>query len=119
MVFYFFVLFCKFLRGRNSIIFFFTNNVLIVHKYKGKIKNSMVEIKREGGVKMTVAMSVKKTLADLKGSKATLKIYSLQAANEEAKEIYKETTDVMEDIISDLERRVKTLEFEEPQYKGF
>lgn len=67
---------------------------------------------------MTVISKVKSTLAGLKGSRGTLRIYSVQEQNEEAKEVYREALEVTEKAISDLEDRIKTLEFEEPQYKG-
>lgn len=67
---------------------------------------------------MTVATKVKKTIADLQGTKATLQIYSMQSQPEEAKNTYKEASEIMEEIILDLEKRVKSLELEEPQYKG-
>lgn len=67
---------------------------------------------------MTVASNVKQTLASLKGIESTLKIYSIQSRNEEEKAVYKEELQSIESVISDIEDRLKTLEFEEPQYKG-
>lgn len=67
---------------------------------------------------MTVASNVKQTLASLKGIESTLKIYSVQSRNEEEKEVYTEELQTVEAVISDMENRLKTLEFEEPQYKG-
>lgn len=67
---------------------------------------------------MTVGSKVKSTLASLKGAQGTLRIYSTQEQNEETKGIYKEALEVTETVIKDLEDRIKTLEFEEPQYKG-
>ncbi len=67
---------------------------------------------------MTVASQIKQTLAGLKGVQGTLRIYSSQARNEEARSVYNEALAVTEKIINDLEQRVQTLEFEEPQYKG-
>jgi hypothetical protein len=67
---------------------------------------------------MTVASQVKQTLASLKGARGTLRIYSTQTRDEETRAVF---TDALEDtdlIIRDLENRLKTLEFEEPQYKG-
>lgn len=68
---------------------------------------------------MTVSSQVKQTLAGLKGAQGTLRIYSTQTRDEETKAVYSEVLEVTEDIIKDLEKRVQTLEFEEPQYKGF
>jgi hypothetical protein len=67
---------------------------------------------------MTVASKVKQTLANLKGIESTLKIYSLLSSNKEEVSIYKEALQTTESVISDIEGRLKTLEFEEPQYKG-
>lgn len=67
---------------------------------------------------MTVASKVKQTLANLKGIESTLRIYSLQSRNDEEKNVYKEALKDAESVIHDMENRIKTLEFEEPQYKG-
>jgi hypothetical protein len=67
---------------------------------------------------MTVGSKVKQTLANLKNVQGTLRIYSLQSQKEEVKAAYKEGLDTTESIIKDLEDRLKTIEFEEPQYKG-
>lgn len=67
---------------------------------------------------MTISSKVKGTLASLKGAQGTLRIYSIQEPNMAARSVYKEALKVTDRIISDLEERVKTLELEEPQYKG-
>lgn len=67
---------------------------------------------------MTVASQVKKTLATLKGNQGTLRLYALQTRDEETKLVYNEALESTEKIISDLQKRVQTLEFQEPQYKG-
>ena len=67
---------------------------------------------------MTVSSKVKQTLATIKGSEATLRIYSLQERDEEAKAIYTEAFEELAKIKIDLEKRVGTIEFQEPQYKG-
>ncbi|MDK2919283.1 MAG: hypothetical protein PWQ37_2016 [Candidatus Petromonas sp.] len=68
---------------------------------------------------MTVSSQVKQTLASLKNTQSTLRFYSTQSQNKEAKLAYDEALKVTKDIIKDLENRLKTLEFEEPQYKGY
>lgn len=68
---------------------------------------------------MTVSSKVKQTLASLKGTQSTLRIYSLQTQDKNAKATYKESLEITDKVIKDLERRLKTLEFEEPQYKGY
>ncbi|AIF51652.1 DUF1657 domain-containing protein [Pelosinus sp. UFO1] len=67
---------------------------------------------------MTVASQIKKTLATLKGNQGTLRLYALQTRDEESKLVYNETLKATEQIINDLEERMKVLEYQEPQYKG-
>lgn len=67
---------------------------------------------------MTVASQVKQTLASLKGARGTLRVYSTQTREEEARSMYTDAIVVTSSIIADLESRLQTLEFEEPQYKG-
>ena len=66
---------------------------------------------------MTVISKVKQTLATLKGSQGTLRIYSIQERDEEAKVAYNKALEVTHEIIEDIETQVNTLELEEPQYK--
>ncbi len=68
---------------------------------------------------MTVASQLKKTIATLKGIQSTLELYSLQSYNEDEKSTYKDSLKTTNEVISDLEKRLKLLEYEEPQYKGF
>ena len=67
---------------------------------------------------MTVISKVKQTLSTLKGSEDTLRLYSLQERDEEAKAIYTEAFEEISKIKTNLEKRVGAIEFEEPQYKG-
>ncbi len=67
---------------------------------------------------MTAISKVKETLSTISGSEATLKIYSLQERDKTAKAIYAEAAEEINKIKSDLDKRVSTMEFEEPQYKG-
>lgn len=67
---------------------------------------------------MTVASQVKQTLASLKGVQGTLRIYSIQTQDEETVSVYKEALETTAAVISDLEKRMQVLEFQEPQYKG-
>ena len=67
---------------------------------------------------MTVGSKVKQTLANLEGTLSTLRLYAIQTQDENAKATYEEASKTTSEVIKDLEERVKTLEFEEPQYKG-
>lgn len=67
---------------------------------------------------MTVGSRVKQTVSSLKGIKSTLEIYTLQTQDKETSSAYKEALVVINEVLNDLEQRVQTLEFEEPQYKG-
>jgi bacterioferritin (cytochrome b1) len=69
-------------------------------------------------VGMTVASQVKKTLATLKGNQGTLRLYAMQTSDEETRLLYNEALDAMEIIADDLEKRLQTIEYQEPQYKG-
>lgn len=74
--------------------------------------------KLSGGIDMTVASQVKKTVATLKGNQGTLRLYGLQNQDEETRKIYEECLGITTKIIKDLEERVQVLEQEEPQYQG-
>ncbi|MGE5549185.1 MAG: DUF1657 domain-containing protein [Bacteroidota bacterium] len=67
---------------------------------------------------MTVSSQVRQTLAGLRGAQATLRTYAAQTGKDETVAVYREALQVTEEIVGDLERRLKALEFEEPQYKG-
>ncbi len=67
---------------------------------------------------MTAISKVKQTLATLKGVESTIKMYSIQERDKEAKDVYNEACKEINNIKKDLEKRIGTMEFEEPQYKG-
>jgi len=67
---------------------------------------------------MTVGSKVKQTLATLRGAEATLRVYSLQERDKEARAIYADAFEEISKIKIDLDKRVGVMEFEEPQYKG-
>jgi len=68
---------------------------------------------------MTVGAKVKQTMANLKGSEGTLRAYAVQSRDMETKLVFQEAMETVNLIINDLDGRIKTLEFEEPQYKGY
>ena len=67
---------------------------------------------------MTVAANVKQTLVNLKSAQSTLRMYSIQTQNRKTKSTYKEALRVTDEVVQDLERRLKAIELQEPQYKG-
>lgn len=67
---------------------------------------------------MTAISKVKQTLATLKGAEATLRMYSLQDRDKKSRAAYNQTSEEIRKISTDLEKRIGTMEFEEPQYKG-
>ncbi len=68
---------------------------------------------------MTVGSKTKSALANLKGIESTLRVYSIQGQSEEEKKVFEEAAGIMVKVVNDLEARIKTLEYEEPQYKDF
>lgn len=68
---------------------------------------------------MTVGSQLKQTTASLKGAKATLDLYVSQSATAHERDIFNRNSLVLQNIIDSLEKRIGTLEFEEPQYRGY
>ena len=68
---------------------------------------------------MTVSSQVKQTLASLKSAQATLSLYVEQSRSEETKSAFQDAAKITAEIITGMEERLKVLEFEEPQYRGF
>lgn len=69
-------------------------------------------------VYLTVASQVKETLNGLKGIEANLRTYSIKSQSRESKAVFSEALKLTSQIVLDVEKRVKTLESQEPQYKG-
>jgi|CZCB01.1.fsa_nt_gi hypothetical protein len=67
---------------------------------------------------MTVATQLKQAIASLKGARATLRFYGEYSRHEEARSAFAAALSEMDEIIADLEKRQKEIEFAEPQYKG-
>ncbi|MFL0269463.1 DUF1657 domain-containing protein [Candidatus Clostridium radicumherbarum] len=67
---------------------------------------------------MTVGSKVKQTLATLNWIEGTLRIYADTSDNVEEKNTFEKSLKVTQEVIADLQFRVKVIEFEEPQYKG-
>lgn len=67
---------------------------------------------------MTVASQVKQTVSSLKSAQATMKIYAVRTRNKETADMFNKAAGITEEIMKDLEKRLQTLELQEPQYKG-
>ena len=68
---------------------------------------------------MTVSSQVKQTLATLRGARGILRTYAAQSLEESASNNFQEAVATISGILNDLESRIQTLEYEEPQYKGY
>lgn len=68
---------------------------------------------------MTVASSVKTTLASLKSAQASLETFALSTQNQEAKTLFENAAKATQQICDQVSSRVQQMENEEPQYKGF
>ena len=68
---------------------------------------------------MTVSSQLKQTIVGLKGVQATMRLYAEQARQEEMSSVFHEALKPMNEILDDLENRLQTIEFAEPQYQGF
>lgn len=66
---------------------------------------------------MTVASRVKQTLAGLKSAQATLRLYAAQSQSQEAQIVFTDALEVIGGIGNEIEERLRTMEFQEPQYK--
>jgi hypothetical protein len=68
---------------------------------------------------MTIASDVKQCLASLKGVEAGLSNLALRTQDDQSKQTFHETMNVVNEIVTDLKEQVGELEREEAQYKGF
>lgn len=68
---------------------------------------------------MTVGSQVKTCVASLKSAQASLEQFALSTQNQEAKTLFTNAAQDTLQIIQQVESRVRQLENEEPQYKGF
>ena len=68
---------------------------------------------------MTIGSDVKQCLASLKGVEASLSSLAIRTQENESKQTLHETMMVVNELVTDLKKRVGELEREEFQYKGF
>lgn len=68
---------------------------------------------------MTVGRQLKQTLASLQGVKSVLISFATIEENEQNRHKLDQNIEKIDQVITALDNRIKVLEFEEPQYKGF
>ncbi|HJV44965.1 MAG TPA: DUF1657 domain-containing protein [Bacillota bacterium] len=66
---------------------------------------------------MTVGSKLQQTLASAEGVKANLKMFSLDTQDQQAKQMFDQLAQNMENICTTLQARVSYVEQQEPQYK--
>ncbi|MBX5436825.1 MAG: DUF1657 domain-containing protein [Alicyclobacillaceae bacterium] len=68
---------------------------------------------------MTVATQVKQALAGLKSAQASFEQFALQTNDQRVKQLYTDAAKQTQSLVNSLQQRVKEIEQQEPQYKGF
>jgi len=68
---------------------------------------------------MTVSSQIKEALSNLKSAQASLESFALQTQNQQAKQLFTTAAQQTMSIIKTLEPRIREIESQEPQYKGF
>ncbi len=68
---------------------------------------------------MTVSSDVKTAVASLKSAQASFEQFALSTDNKQAKQMYANAAQQVQQILGQVEPRVQQLENEEPQYRGF
>jgi hypothetical protein len=66
---------------------------------------------------MTVGSKLQETLASAESVKASLKTFSLDTQDQQAKQMYDQLAQNMTNIVNTLQARVNYVEQQEPQYK--
>ncbi len=66
---------------------------------------------------MTVGTKMQQTIASAESVKANLMTFALETQDQQAKQMYQQLAQSMENIISSLQSRLNYIEQEEPQYR--
>lgn len=66
---------------------------------------------------MTVGSQVKSCFASIKSAEATLQLLANKTTDNQAKEVFEHTANIISEIKNDLQNQVLYLSREEPQYK--
>lgn len=67
---------------------------------------------------MTVGTKVQQTLAGLESAMASLKTFALDTNNQQAKTMFQQSAQQLEQITQNLKTRWQQIQQEEPQYKS-
>lgn len=68
---------------------------------------------------MTVATKVKEALSSLKSAQASLEQFALQTQDKSAKQLYSNAAKQTDSIVKMVEPRVREIESQESEYKGY
>lgn len=68
---------------------------------------------------MTIHSKVRQTLASLEGAKATMDVYAEISQDEQARKVFRRNSQKLDMVLDRLKKRIRDIEFEEPQFKGF
>ncbi len=66
---------------------------------------------------MTVGTKIKQTIASAEGVAANLKTFALDTENQQAKQLYNQLAQQMDQVIQQLKVREEQIYSEEPQYR--
>lgn len=66
---------------------------------------------------MTVATQMSKAIATVESAAATMKTFSLETQDQQAKQTFQQLADTFDDALKTLQGRQQYIENEEPQYK--
>lgn len=66
---------------------------------------------------MTIGTKMQQTIASAESVKANLKTFALETQDQQAKQMYQQLAQTMENVISSLQSRMNYIEQEEPQYR--
>jgi len=66
---------------------------------------------------VTIGTKMQQTIASAESVKANLKTFALETQDQQAKQMYQQLAQTMENVVSSLQSRMNYIEQEEPQYR--
>ena len=66
---------------------------------------------------MTVGLKMQQTLANAESILADLKSYQLETQDQQAKQLFRDLTNQMEQTVNGLKQRLQQIQQQEPQYR--